>query len=329
MTIKDIWEHYKEDIILAEEKIKETLNTIAPPISIIGEYTLKGGGKRIRPFLAILSSRLFGYRGEKASILACCVESIHTASLLHDDIVDGAHIRRGQPPAHSLWGNQVVVLVGDYLYSNALRLINSLKNHKIMDAFSTATAKMSEGELLQLHKREQSKKGNIEISEEDYMRIIMCKTAILMSAACRSGAIIANATQKEEDAISSFGLNLGMAFQIADDILDYMAEEETLGKSLGKDLEEGKITLPLIYLLRDASPDEAEKVKSIIKGEKFSNSDLAYILYLLDKYTSIAQSYEKANIFLQEAKRYLDISEDSTEKSALLAISDYALRREK
>jgi octaprenyl-diphosphate synthase len=329
MTIKDIWKYYKKDLLLAEKKIKETLDTIAPAISIIGEYTFKGGGKRIRPFLAILSSKLFGYSGEKASILACCVESIHTASLLHDDVVDGAQVRRGQPPAHSLWGNQVVVLVGDYLYSNALRLINSLKNHKIMDAFSTATAKMSEGELLQLHKKEQSKKGNLKISEEDYMRIITGKTAVLMSAACRSGAVIANATQKEEDALSSFGLNLGMAFQIADDILDYMAEEETLGKSLGKDLEEGKITLPLIYLFRDASHHEAEKVKSIIKNENFSKSDLTYILYLLDKYNSITQSYEKANIFLQKAKRQLDIFEDSTEKSALLAISDYALRREK
>ncbi|MCK5139521.1 MAG: polyprenyl synthetase family protein, partial [Thermodesulfovibrionia bacterium] len=248
MKIEEIWGYYSEDLKLAEEKIKESLDTVAPAISMVGKHLLMGGGKRIRPILAILCSKLFGYNGEKASILACSVECIHTASLLHDDVVDGANIRRGRPPAHSLWGNQAVILVGDYLYSNALRLVNSLESRKIMDVFSTATARMSEGELIQLHKKDECKKGNFKISEEHYMRIITGKTAILMSAACGSGAIIGNATLEKEEALFNFGLKLGMAFQIADDILDYMAEEKNLGKSLGKDLEEGKITLPLIYL---------------------------------------------------------------------------------
>ena len=329
MTIEEIWSYYKKDLVLAEEKIKETFNTIAPAISVIGEHILKGGGKRIRPFLAILSSRLFGCSGDRVSILACCVESIHTASLLHDDIVDGANIRRGQPSAHSLWGNQVVVLVGDYLYSNALRLINSLQNYKIMDAFSMATAKMSEGELLQLHKKEQSKKGDFRISEEDYIKIITGKTAVLMSAACRGGAVLADATQKEEDALSDFGLKLGMAFQITDDNLDYTADEKALGKGLGKDLEEGKITLPIIYLLNDALPAEVERVKAIISDENFSGAALSYILELMNKYSSIKKSYEKARIFIKEARKNLDIFGDSTEKNALLTISDYTLTREK
>lgn len=324
MTIEEVWEYYKGDIALAEEKIKETLNGVTPAVSMVGKHLLLGGGKRIRPFLSILCSKIFGYNGEKASILACSVESIHTASLLHDDVVDGASIRRGRPSAHSLWGSQVVILVGDFLYSNALRLANSLKNQKIMDALSNATSRMSEGELIQLNK-----KGNPDITKEDYMNIIKGKTAILMSAACKGGAVIGNATQEEEDALAAFGLKLGMAFQITDDVLDYMAEEKILGKSLGKDLEEGKITLPMIYLLRNTTTHEAEKVKTIIRTEQISKSDLTYILDLLNQYRSIEQSLEKANSILQEAKAELNIFKDSVEKSALLTISDYSLRREK
>lgn len=324
ITIEEVWDYYKHDIHLSEEKIQEALNTVAPAIANVGKHLLMSGGKRIRPFLVILCSKIFGYSGEKISILACGVEIIHTASLLHDDVVDGANIRRGRPSAHSLWGNQAVILVGDCLYSNALRLVNSLKSQKIMDAFTTATAKMSEGELIQL-----SKKGDPDISEEDYLKIIKGKTAILMSAACRSGAVIGNAKQEEETALSNFGLKLGMAFQIADDILDYMAEEKILGKGLGKDLREGKITLPLIYLLKDASPKEVKDVKSIIKSESFSKSDLAYVIELLNKYMSIKKSYEKAYTILREAKKELNIFEGSMEKSALLTISDYALNRKK
>jgi octaprenyl-diphosphate synthase len=324
MKIEEVWRHYREDLASAEKKINEILETTNPFISAVGRHIFTGGGKRIRPFLAILCSRISGYSGEKASILASSIESIHTASLLHDDVVDGANIRRGNPPAHFLWGNQVAVLVGDFFYSNALRLANSLKNQRIMDALSSATAKMSEKELMQL-----SIKGNPSISEEEYMEIITGKTAVLMSAASRSGAILGGAPREKEEALAAFGLKLGMAFQIADDILDYRAEEKTLGKSLGKDLEEGKITLPLIYLLRKTTEEETKKVKAIIKAEKATRADLDYILTLLDKYNVIEQSYQKAYSILQEAKAELDIFEDSTEKRALLALSDYVLTREK
>ncbi|HDK82357.1 MAG TPA: polyprenyl synthetase family protein [Nitrospirae bacterium] len=329
MKIEEVWDHYRNDLELAEEKIQETLSTVAPAVSMVGKYLLMSGGKRIRPVLAILCSKIMGYTGEKASVLACSVESIHTASLLHDDIVDGAGMRRGKPSAHSLWGDQVVVLVGDYLYSNALRLVNSLKSQKIMDAFTNATAMMSEGELIQLSKKEKSKKGEFNVSEEDYMKIITGKTAILMSAACMGGAVIGNAAREQESALSSFGLKLGLTFQMADDILDYMAEESMLGKNLGKDLEEGKITLPLIFLLREADAKEALRIKSIISAENISKSDLEYVLGLLSKYRSIEKSYERASAILQGAKEELDIFRDSTEKSALLTISDYSLGRGK
>jgi octaprenyl-diphosphate synthase len=324
MKVHDVWDYYKDDLILAEGKINENLNTVAPVISEVGQHLLMSGGKRIRPVLVILCSKIFGYSGEKASILACSAESIHTASLLHDDIVDGADMRRGKPTAHSLWGSQVVVLVGDYLYSNALRLINSLESQKIMDAFTKATAMMSEGELIQLRKKEQTKKGDFTISEEDYIKIIVGKTAILMSASCKGGAVIGKANQEQEIALTTFGLKFGMAFQIADDILDYMAEENILGKNLGKDIEEGKITLPLIYLLNHASENEVKKVKSVIQSEKLTTPDLSCILELLEKYKSIKQAYRKAQNILEEAKGELDIFEDSHEKAALLTVSDYA-----
>lgn len=322
MTIEDIWKYYQRDIALVEEKMKEIMNGVLPLVSAVGEYLLMGGGKRIRPFLAILCSKIAGYSGEKSILLACSIESIHTASLLHDDVVDGASLRRGRASANSIWGNQIVILVGDFLYSNALRLANSLQNQKITDALSTATTGMTESELLQL-----SKKGAPEISEEDYMRIIKGKTAILMSAACRSGALLGNISQEKENALASFGLKLGLTFQMADDILDYKADEEMLGKRLGKDIEEGKITLPLIYLLREASRDEVEKIKTIIKAERLTRSDLGCILDLLNKYKSIEKSYEKAAAILKEAKAELDIFEDSMEKAALLAILDYSLKR--
>lgn len=324
MTINEIWEYYKDDLQYTEEKIQETLKTVAPAISAVGNHIFSAGGKRIRPLLAILSSGLFGSRGDEVSTLASSVEFIHAASLIHDDVVDGAELRRGQPSAHSLWGNQVVVLVGDFLYSNALRLANLLKRQSIMDALCTATAKMSEGELIQL-----SKKGSPDLSEEDYMKIIQGKTAILMSAACKGGAVLGRASQAEEDALSSFGLKFGFAFQITDDILDYIAEEKKFGKTLGKDLEEGKITLPLICLMGDAEEDEKKQVREILGSGSFAETDLAYILTLFRKHKSIEKSYEKVKTILDEARAELDIFNDSMEKKSLLTISDYLLNRKK
>lgn len=322
MDIEAICEYYKEDLLQAEEKIKGSIADVAPLISAVGGYIYSSGGKRIRPLLVIISSRLSGYRGEKTSILACSIESIHTASLLHDDVVDGAEMRRGMPSAHNLWGNHVAVLVGDFFYSNALRLANSLRDQRIMDVLSTATARMAERELLQL-----SLKGNTDITEDDYMEIITGKTAVLMSAATYCGAILGGVSKEKEEALRNFGMGFGIAFQITDDILDYMADENTLGKTLGKDLEEGKITLPLIYLLKDAKSDEIDEIKAIINSDNLSVSDLKYIVKLLNRYGAIEKSYEKARMLLDSAKAGLDIFEDSMEKTVLIALADHLLER--
>jgi len=324
MTITEIWAYYKSDLEQAEAKINDTLKTVAPAISMVGNHLLSSGGKRIRPFLAILSSKLFGVDGDNVSTLACRVEFIHNASLIHDDIVDGASIRRGKPSAHSLYGNQLVVLVGDFLYANALRLANLLEHQTIMDALCNATAKMSEGELVQL-----SKKGSINMTMDDYIKIIRGKTAILMSAACKSGAVLGNASQEEIESLATFGLKFGYAFQMADDILDYMAEEKKLGKSLGKDLEEGKITLPLIYLLQDVGTEETEEVVKILQSETLTETDLAYVLHLFHKHNTIEKSFNKAKDILKEAKAELDRFEDSMAKQSLLTIADYVVTRKK
>jgi octaprenyl-diphosphate synthase len=324
MDFEEVCEYYKKDLLLTEEKIRESYQKVAPLISEVGGYTFSSGGKRIRPLLAILSSRLSGYNGEKTSILACSIESIHTASLLHDDVVDGAELRRGKPPAYSIWGNHVAVLVGDFFYSNALRLANSLKNQRIMDVLSSATARMAERELMQL-----SLTGNPDITEDEYMEIITGKTAVLMSAATLSGAILGGIAKEGEEALKNFGLKLGMAFQITDDILDYTADEETFGKGLGKDLREGKITLPLIYLLKDAKSSEVEEIKTIISNNNLSYSALRYIINLLNRYGAIEQSRKKASRIIDEAKSELSIFGDSMEKRALLALSDHVLKRKK
>ncbi len=324
MNITEIWEYYKDDLQQAEERMQEILKTVEPAISAVGNHIFAAGGKRVRPILAILSARLFGARGNDVSTLASSVEFIHAASLVHDDVVDGANLRRGKETAHSLWGNQVVILVGDFLYANALRLANLLEKQPVMDALCTATAKMSEGELIQL-----SKQGRTDITEDDYMKIIQGKTAILISAACKGGAVIGNATQAQVDALASFGLKFGFAFQMADDILDYMAEEKAFGKNLGKDLEEGKITLPLINLLKSSDKKETTRIKEIVGAESITENDLADIQSMFSRHNSIEQSYERAHKFLDEAKAELDIFDDSMEKQSLLAIADYAVKRKK
>jgi octaprenyl-diphosphate synthase len=273
--------------------------------------------------LLILSAEIAGFKGDVRLTLAGIIESIHTASLLHDDVVDAAEVRRGKLPAHSIWGNQVVILVGDFLYSNALWLAVMQRNQKIMEALSEATTKMTEGEILQL-----TKTGDPDITEEEYISIISAKTGGLISAACRIGAILGSLSEDKENALSRFGMKTGIAFQMADDILDYMADEGKLGKRLGKDLKEGKITLPLIYLLRNASTNEVEEVKGFIR-DGFKKEDLKRILELFRKHNVIELSIKRARYLVSDAKAELAIFSDSTVKESLYTVADYILTRGK
>ncbi|MFQ3574040.1 MAG: polyprenyl synthetase family protein [Thermodesulfovibrionales bacterium] len=318
---------YKEELDKVERCLVKIFDSYSSILPTIGFHIVKSGGKRLRPLFLLLSAELSGAKDDSKYLLASIIEAIHTASLLHDDVIDGAKTRRGMPSANSKWGNQIVILVGDYLYSNALRLAVGLNNQKIMDALSNATTKMTEGEIIQLEKT-----ANPDLTLKEYYKIIEGKTAALISCACRIGAIIGQSDREKEDKLAEFGFKTGMAFQLVDDILDYSAESKDLGKQLGKDLEEGKITLPLINLLNSASTDEKQEVCEIIaqhNKQKGKNKRLKRILDLFSKYDSIGDSLKIASQFVKEAKDALIIFEDSPAKQSLLALSEYSLTRKR
>jgi len=324
LTVQDIWDIYGKHLRSVEAQMMKDFASPVPEISTVGGYIVAGGGKRLRPLLVALGAEISGYEGDEVRILGSIIETIHTASLLHDDIVDGAEVRRGKPAAHSVWGNSVIVLVGDFLYANALRIAVSLKNQPIMEALSEATTRMTEAEILQL-----SRIADPNITEEDYLAIVQGKTAALMSAACRAGAILGKRPADEEEALARFGMKLGMIFQIADDLLDYRASEEKLGKSLGKDLEEGKITLPVIYLLREASPQDVGRVKEIVQADTLEQGDLEHLMNLFARYHILESSTRRAEEILVQTKSELHGFPPSRARDALLAIADHALYREK
>ncbi len=323
MNLQDVFELYEDRLQLVELKIRDLFKNKASVIPLIGSYITSSGGKRLRPLFHLISADIAGYEGEAQIEIAAIVESIHTASLLHDDVVDTAEMRRGKPTANSVWGNQVVVLVGDFLYSNALKTAVAQKNQKIMETLSAATTRMTEGELLQLNRI-----GDPDMSEEDYIEIISAKTGALISAACRIGAVLGGIPESLELRLAEFGMKTGIVFQMADDILDYMAEEGELGKKICKDLEEGKITLPLLYLLKTAGSEEVSEVKTMIR-ENVPGAGVGRILELLKKYRSIEASLDKARALVDAAKAELSAFADGPAKEALLTIADYSLYREK
>lgn len=322
MKFEEIFSIYEKELRLVEIKLRDIFSSDAHIIPLVGEHIVRGGGKRLRPLFLLLSAELAGYKGQDRILLGSIIEAIHTASLLHDDVVDKAEIRRGNPAANIIWGDQMVILVGDFLYANALRLAVLQKNQKLMEALSEATTAMTEGEVIQLNKV-----ADPDITEEEYYRIISAKTGALISAACRIGGVLGGVEQEKEEALSRFGRKTGIAFQMADDILDYMAAEKGLGKKLGKDLEEGKITMPLIYLLRAADEKERGQIKGIIKNSSSGADDLRIILVLFEKYSAIEKSFDVARKLVAEAKIELDIFPLSVEREALLKMADYALAR--
>jgi octaprenyl-diphosphate synthase len=323
-TIQDVLKTYKSDMERMERQIHESLGTDVPLILQVSKYILGAGGKRFRPLLLLLSARLCGCHEHNTEyILGSIVEYIHTSSLLHDDVVDEARIRRGQSSANSLWGNQASILVGDYLYSKALYHAVRIQNQRIMDVLSETTTTMSEGEVLQLMHIQ-----NADLTETTYFRLVECKTGVLISAACRLGAIISKAPLSQEDALTAFGKKLGLAFQITDDTLDYAANQKQLGKVLGKDLDEGKVTLPLIYLMRKANAMEADNLKNILNAAAVSENDLEYVLMLMAKYDAVDEALGIAQSLSNEAKASLSVFPDSIPRKALMTLADYVVQRE-
>lgn len=322
MQLQDVLNHYANNLKSVEEHMEKYLHSEILLIPEVSNYLISSGGKRFRPLLLLIASDLCGYKGEKHYPLSAVIEFIHTASLLHDDVVDHAETRRGKASANHVWGNSASVLVGDFLYSKSFKLMTDHGNFSIVKLLSATTNTMAEGEVLQLMRC-----GDINITEKDYLSVVEKKTAVLISAACAVGGILADAPEAKVKALTRFGMRLGMAFQITDDTLDYVAVEDEFGKAIGMDLKEGKITLPLIRTLKKCSPEEKDLIVGIVKSEEPGREDIRKIVSLIDKYKGINYSLNKAKTYIDEGKALLESFEDSEPKTALLAISDYLIER--
>ncbi|OGL48907.1 MAG: hypothetical protein A3C43_07635 [Candidatus Schekmanbacteria bacterium RIFCSPHIGHO2_02_FULL_38_11] len=319
----DFLKPIEEDLEFVERETYERLKNNVSLISNIGMHIAKSGGKRLRPALVLLSAKLCGYTGERSIDIACVVEFIHTATLLHDDVVDEADIRRGSPSANSKWGSEASILVGDYLFSKAFSLLVRSSDLIIMESLSGASIKMAEGEVLQL-----SKRHDINISKECYIDIITRKTAELISSCCEVGAIIAKAKTEEEEALASYGRNIGIAFQLVDDTLDFIAKREKLGKPLGNDLKEGKITMPLLKVVESESEENIEKIKKILSHSGLNGNGVVFILDLVKKHNGIEYALDMAADYSRKAKENLAIFPFSKEKGLLLELADYIVKRD-
>ncbi|GAB4173803.1 MAG: polyprenyl synthetase family protein [Geothermobacteraceae bacterium] len=320
--MQNVLELLKNDLSAVEAQFREDLASDVVLIRKVGEYVLGSGGKRVRPMLLLLSARLAGYRGDRHIGLASVVEFIHTATLLHDDVVDGAALRRGNASANAVWGNEASVLVGDFLFAKSFSIMVRDGNLAILKALSDATTMMAEGEVLQLVST-----CDLDLTEERYIEVVRNKTAVLMAAACQCGAILAGATTEQEEALHEVGMELGIAFQFMDDALDYVADQKEFGKRRGQDLAEGKMTLPLIHTLRQASADEARRVEEIVELDELEDSHIEEVVTLIERYGGIDYTRRRAAELVGQAKARLDIFPDSAEKAALCTLADYVVGR--
>ena len=304
---------------LIELKLKSDVNLIEE----MSEHHLKSGGKRLRALLTLEAAKLTGCKENTRDInLAACVELIHSATLLHDDVIDESSLRRGIKTTNSIWGNQSSILVGDYLLSRCFEIMVQDGDLEVLQLLSSTSAKIAQGEVLQLQH-----KGEADLLEETYIDIINLKTASLFSAATKTGACISGSNEKEKKALESYGRNLGLAFQIADDALDYYAKEKLFGKKIGKDFFEGKITLPVILLFQKVTLVEKEKVKNIFKQDSRSEDDLTFTLALIKKYNIVKECYKKAEHFINLASNSLTVFKDSDEKKILENLTSFSLER--
>jgi len=312
----------KDDLSEIEVALEQNLNPHLDLVSQIAGHILFSGGKRLRPLLMVLSARLCGYDGNHEKTFSTIFEYLHAATLLHDDLVDEATLRRGKPVAHSIWGNAIAVLVGDFLLARSLSIAAETNRPDVINVVAEITENMSQGEIHQL-----MKKGSLDLTEEEYMEIIRRKTAVLFQGACRVGALISDVPQQKETALAAYGFNLGLAFQMVDDLLDYSQDTPALGKKVGADLKEGKLTLPVIYSLKTADAKDRIQMEKIIKNKDFSTEDFETLIAIMKKYGGQTYTEKVAQKYVKNAKNALETFEDSTTKEVLLSIADYTLAR--
>ena len=310
-----------DDFTALNRTVVAQLHSEVPLIESIGHYIIEAGGKRMRPVLVLLTSRNLGYAGANHIELATVIEFLHTATLLHDDVVDMSEMRRGRPTANTRWDNPSSVLVGDFIYSRAFELLVGIGDMAIMDVMAGTTNKISEGEVLQLVNQR-----NPRATEADYMQVILNKTAILFAAACKSAAILAGADKVVQDNLHSFGLEVGLAFQLVDDVLDYSGSSVTMGKNVGDDLAEGKPTLPLIYAMQHGSHNDRTLIEKAITGGGLDSLDA--IIEAVVRSGALDYTREKASQRIDTALKCLDCLPDNEYRTGLAQVAEAALNRD-
>jgi len=320
---QEIFALLREDLAAIEREFGRDTVSHVEAITEIGEYLRRGGGKRIRPMLLLLSSRLLNYQGRGAIKLGAVVEMIHTATLVHDDIIDEAQIRRGRPAANTQWGNSKCVLAGDWLYMQAFKIALEERNFRILDTLIDLTQQMVEGELLQMEKLGQL------IAIDQYFDLIYRKTACLFSVCMRLGAILGGATPEQEQNLAQYGRDLGMAFQIVDDVLDLTASEDVLGKPVASDLREGKVTMAVIHALERCTHEEREKIDAVIRDRAFNGVSHGDILAILQHYRSIDAAHQRAQQYATLARNAICNFPNVEAKRVLLWAPDFVVDRHK
>jgi octaprenyl-diphosphate synthase len=314
--------HIADDMQQVDKIILHAMQNCEQLINEMSEGLIKSGGKRLRPALTILCGKLCGYDGERLIYLASAVELIHTATLLHDDVVDESDLRRGKETAHKIWGNKSPILVGDYLLSQSFQLMVKTGSLRVLDILSNASAIIAEGEVQQL-----LSKNHMDLAIDRYFTIITAKTAKLFAASCETAAVVSGAKEEIQTQLDEFGNNIGIAFQIVDDALDYQSNNKILGKNKGDDFFEGKVTLPLILAYEKANKIERALLEELITKEKPTKKDFATALELINKYQALEDSFDYAEKYLIKAKDLLADFSDSKEKEILLNICDFCLER--
>ena len=323
MNGKEVFELLRDDLVALEDEFgRDTVSNVGA-ITEIGEYLRAGGGKRIRPALLLLSAKLLNYQGRGAVRLGAVVEIIHTATLVHDDIIDDAKTRRGRPAANTQWGNSKCVLAGDWLYMQAFKIAVQERNFRILDTLIELTQQMVEGELLQMERL-----GKL-ITLDEHFDLIFRKTACLFSVCMRLGAILGGASPEQEDALRKYGHDLGMAFQIVDDVLDLTASEEVLGKPVASDLREGKVTMALIHAIEHCTAKERAKIETILNDRAFNGVTHTDILAILERYGSLDVATSRAAQYAESACKSICFFPDSEIKRALLWAPEFVVAREK
>ncbi len=322
-SAKEVFELLRDDLEGIEREFGRDTVSNVKVITEIGEYLRAGGGKRLRPALLLLSAKLFTQGGRSPIRLGAVVEIIHTATLVHDDIIDEAKTRRGRASTNTQWGNSKCVLAGDWLYMQAFKVALEERNLRILDVLIGLTQQMVEGELLQMETLGKS------VSMDEYLDLIYRKTACLFSVCMRMGAIVGKATAEQEERLASYGRDLGMAFQIVDDVLDLTASEDVLGKPVASDLREGKATMAVIHAMQRCTPDERKKIETILQERSFNGVKHADILDILNRYGSLDYAMAQASQYAEAARKAICNFPDSDTKRALLWAPEFVIAREK